>query len=113
MTPRGRCASGHEVTATARCRRAADRTRIWPAGTTTVTTVTDLLRFAALHLRDPSLASLRAGHAGVPICGWLDCWCLGWARFGWDGGPVWGWDGLVNGERSVLRIAPGHRSPLR
>jgi hypothetical protein len=32
--------------------------------------------------------------AEVSICGWLDSWCLGWARFGWDGGQVWGWDGL-------------------
>jgi CubicO group peptidase (beta-lactamase class C family) len=81
-----------------------------PAGTTTVTTVTDLLRFAALHLQDPSLACLRAVHAEISICGWLDSWCLGWARFGWQGGQVWGWDGLVNGERSVLRLVPGQRA---
>jgi CubicO group peptidase (beta-lactamase class C family) len=80
-----------------------------PAGTTAVTTVTDLLRFAAVHLQNPSLASLRAVQAEVAICGWLDSWCLGWARFGWQGGQVWGWDGLVNGERSVLRIVPGQQ----
>ena len=44
--------------------------------------------------------------AHVPIHGWLDDWCLGWARFDWPGGPVWGWDGLVPGERAVLRILP-------
>lgn len=77
-----------------------------PAGTTTVSTVTDLLRFAQLHLEDPALAELRIVHADVPIYGWLDSWCLGWARFDWDGGPVWGWDGVVNGERSVLRLVP-------
>jgi hypothetical protein len=49
---------------------------------------------------------MREVHAEVPIYGWLDSWCLGWARFDWDGGHVWGWDGLVNGERSVLRIVP-------
>ena len=57
-----------------------------------------------MHLQDPSLASLRAVHAQFSIYGWLDAWCLGWARFDWEGGAVWGWDGLVNGERSVLRI---------
>jgi CubicO group peptidase (beta-lactamase class C family) len=83
-----------------------------PAGTTAVTTVTDLLRFAAWHLEDPSLTWLRATHAEVSIHGWLDAWCLGWARFDWEGGPVWGWDGLVNGERSVLRLMPGQRAAV-
>ena len=72
----------------------------------------DLLRFAALHLEDPSLAALRAVHAEVPIYGWLDSWCLGWARFDWEGGQVWGWDGVVNGERSVLRIMPEHQAAV-
>jgi hypothetical protein len=30
------------------------------------------------------------------------------ARFDWPGGPGWGWDGLVTGERAVLRILPEH-----
>ena len=79
---------------------------------TAASTVTDLLRFAALHLEDPSLAALRAVHAEVSIHGWLDSWCLGWARFDWEGGPVWGWDGVVSGERSVLRILPDHRAAV-
>jgi CubicO group peptidase (beta-lactamase class C family) len=83
-----------------------------PAGTSAVTTVTDLLRFAALHLQDPSLASLRAVHAEVPIYGWLDSWCLGWAWFDWQGGQVWGWDGVVKGERSVLRIVPERQAAV-
>src|SRR4029077_1802483 len=83
-----------------------------PAGTSVVSTVTDLLRFAALHLEDPSLAVLRAVHAEVSICGWLDSWCLGWAWFDWDGGRVWGWDGLINGERSVLRILPEQQAAV-
>jgi len=83
-----------------------------PAGTTAVTTVADLLRFAALHLAEPSLAGLRAVHAEVPIYGWLDAWCLGWAQFSWDGGMVWGWDGLINGERSVLRLVPGQQGAV-
>jgi CubicO group peptidase (beta-lactamase class C family) len=77
-----------------------------PAGTTVVSTIPDLLRFATLHLRDPNLAVLRDVHAEVSIYGWLDAWCLGWARFNWEGGQVWGWDGLIDGERSVLRILP-------
>ena len=83
-----------------------------PAGTSVVSTVTDLLRFAVLHLEDPSLAVLRAVQAEVSIYGWLDSWCLGWARFGWAGGQVWGWDGLINGERSVLRIVPEHQGAV-
>jgi len=77
-----------------------------------VSTVADLLRFAAMHLEDPSLAALRVVHAKVPIYGWLDSWCLGWARFDWEGGPVWGWDGVVSGERSVLRIIPEHQAAV-
>ena len=108
-----RRAMGHEVTADGLVPAGPLTARAYgPAGTTVVTTVSDLLRFAALHLRDPSLASLRVVHAEVPICGWLDSWCLGWARFGWDGGRVWGWDGLVNGERSFLRIVPGQQAAV-
>jgi CubicO group peptidase (beta-lactamase class C family) len=83
-----------------------------PAGTSVLSTVTDLLQFAALHLEDSGLASLRVSHADVSIYGWLDSWCLGWARFDWEGGPVWGWDGLIGGERSVLRIVPEHQAAV-
>jgi hypothetical protein len=51
-------------------------------------------------------------HADVSIYGWLDAWCLGWARFDWEGGQVWGWDGVVPGERSVLRIVPEHQAAV-
>jgi CubicO group peptidase (beta-lactamase class C family) len=106
-------AVGHGVTAAGPVPVAPLVSRAYgPAGTSAVTTVTDLLRFAAVHLQDPSLASLRAVHAQVSIYGWLDCWCLGWARFDWEGGQVWGWDGLVNGERSVLRILPGQQTAV-
>jgi CubicO group peptidase (beta-lactamase class C family) len=83
-----------------------------PAGTSVLSTVTDLLRFAALHLDDPSLVALRRVHAEVPIYAWLDSWCLGWAWFNWPGGQVWGWDGLISGERSVCRIVPEHRAAV-
>jgi CubicO group peptidase (beta-lactamase class C family) len=108
-----RRAMGYEITAAGPVPAGPLTARAYgPAGTTAVTTVTDLLRFAALHLHDPSLAGMRAVHAEVAICGWLDAWCLGWARFDWEGGPVWGWDGLTNGERSVLRIMPGQQAAV-
>jgi CubicO group peptidase (beta-lactamase class C family) len=83
-----------------------------PAGTSVVSTAADVLRFAALHLRDPSLAVLRAPHANVSIHGWFAAWCLGWAQFEWEGGGVWGWDGLLSGERSALRIVPEHDAAI-
>ena len=70
------------------------------------------LRFAALHVSEPALAPMRTLEAEITIHAWLDGWCRGWARFGWDGAEVWGWDGLVNGERSVLRIVPGRRAAV-
>jgi CubicO group peptidase (beta-lactamase class C family) len=106
-------AVGHEVTAEGQVPVEPWVARAYgPAGATAVSTVTDLLRFAALHLEDPSLAALREVHSEVSIYGWLDSWCLGWARFDWGGGRVWGWDGVINGERSVLRIVPDHRAAV-
>jgi len=108
-----RRASGHKVTADGLVPVEPLVVRAYgPAGTTVVSTVTDLLRFAALHLEDPSLAVLRAVSAEIAIHGWLDSWCLGWAWFDWQGGQVWGWDGLINGERSVLRIVPEHQAAV-
>jgi Beta-lactamase len=83
-----------------------------PAGTSVLSTVTDVLCFAALHLEDPRLARLRDSQAQIRIHAWLDAWCLGWARFDWDDGPVWGWDGLIAGQRSVLRLLPDHRGAV-
>jgi CubicO group peptidase (beta-lactamase class C family) len=80
-----------------------------PAGLGTTTSVDDLLRFAQLHLTAPEVAPLRRVHAPVSISGWLDAWCLGWARFSWEGGAAWGWDGVVDGQRSVLRLLPADR----
>jgi CubicO group peptidase (beta-lactamase class C family) len=108
-----RRASGHEVSEGRSVPVAPLSARAYgPAGTTAVSTIDGLLRFAALHLEDPSLATLRAVHAEVSIYGWLDSWCLGWARFDWAGGPVWGWDGVINGERSVLRILPEQQAAV-
>jgi CubicO group peptidase (beta-lactamase class C family) len=102
-------ASGHEVTAEGLVPVEPLVSRAYgPAGTNVLSTVTDLLRFAASHLEDASLAPLRASQAEIRIHGWLDAWCLGWARFDWDGGPVWGWDGLLAGQRSVVRLMPEH-----
>lgn len=106
-------ASGHEVTADGPVPVEPLVARAYgPAGTSVVSTATDLLRFAALQLEDSSLAAMRAVHAEVSIYGWLDSWCLGWARFDWEGGQVWGWDGLIGGERSVLRIVPEHQAAI-
>jgi hypothetical protein len=106
-------ASGHAVTAEGPVPVEPLIARAYgPAGTSIVSTVSDVLRFAALHLEDPSLAALRAVHADVSICGWLDSWCLGWAFFDWTGGQVWGWDGLISGERSFLRILPEHQAAI-
>jgi CubicO group peptidase (beta-lactamase class C family) len=83
--------SGHEVTANGATSVEPLVARAYgPAGASVVSTVTDLLRFGALHLEDSSLAALRAMHADVLIHAWLDSWCLGWACFNWEGGPVWG-----------------------
>ena len=109
----GRRVSGHELTAAGLEPVEPLVARAYgPAGATAASTVSDLLRFAAIHLRESALAGMRAVHAQVPIHGWLDSWCLGWARFDWKGGPVWGWDSLINGERSVLRIIPAHRAAV-
>ena len=83
-----------------------------PAGTSVVSTVTDLLRFAALNMEDASLAQLRTVHAAISIYGWLDAWGLGWARFDWERGEVWGWDGLLSGERSALRMVPAQQGAI-
>jgi CubicO group peptidase (beta-lactamase class C family) len=102
-------AEGHELTAEGVVRADPWSPRaLAPAGTTLLSTVTDLLRFARSHLEDPSLAALRGSCEEVRIHAWLDAWCLGWARFDWDGGPVWGWDGLISGQRAVLRLVPEH-----
>jgi CubicO group peptidase (beta-lactamase class C family) len=106
-------ASGYDVTPGGAVRLEWSVERAYgPAGATIVSTVPDLLRFAGLHLQDASLAPLRAAHSDLSIYGWLDSWCLGWARFDWGGRQVWGWDGLIGGERSVLRILPDHQAAI-
>jgi CubicO group peptidase (beta-lactamase class C family) len=106
-------ASGHEVTADG-----AVPVEPWtplslrPAGSTLLSTASDVLRFAAAHLDDPSLAELRLPHADIAIASWFDRWCLGWAQFDCDGGPIWGWDGVISGQRSVLRLVPAQRAAV-
>jgi CubicO group peptidase (beta-lactamase class C family) len=77
-----------------------------PCGTSAESTAGDLLRFAAVHLGDPALAVLRSAQPSPRIHGWFDGWCLGWARFEWDGGCAWGWDSVLPGERAFLRLVP-------
>lgn len=105
--------SGHEVTPDGPRRVAPLRSRAYaPAGTTVAATVEDLLRYAAWHLEEPVLRALRVSHADVAIAGWFDAWGLGWARFDWDGAQVWGWDGIVHGERALLRLLPEQRGAV-
>ncbi|MFN2470405.1 MAG: serine hydrolase [Gaiellaceae bacterium] len=77
-----------------------------PAGTSMVSAAGDMLRFAALHLADPVLATLRPPQPAPGIRAWLDGWCLGWAWFDWKGDHVYGWESVINGERTVLRLVP-------
>jgi len=105
--------SGHEVTADGTVAVEPLVSRAYgPAGGSVVSTVTDLVRFAALHLEVSSLEALRAVQVEITINAWLDSWCLGWALFNWRGGQVWGWDSVVYGERSVLRIVPEHKAAI-
>jgi CubicO group peptidase (beta-lactamase class C family) len=83
-----------------------------PAGASMVSTVRDLLRFAALQLDDSALATLRQPQPTPRIHGWLDGWCLGWGEFDWDGSRVWGWDSVLPGERAVLRLVPERSGAL-
>jgi CubicO group peptidase (beta-lactamase class C family) len=102
-------ASGHSVSAEGVVPAEAWAPRaVGPAGATLLSTAGDLLLFARRHLEDSALEPLRETQADVTIHGWLDAWCLGWARFDWSGGPVWGWDGVIGGFRSALRLVP-HR----
>jgi CubicO group peptidase (beta-lactamase class C family) len=99
--------SGHHVTGDGATPVPALITRAYgPAGTSVISTATDLLRFGGLLLDDPLLTPLRDTGAEISIHGWLDAWCLGLARFDWPGVRAWGWDGVINGERSFLRILP-------
>jgi hypothetical protein len=100
-------ATGHRVTADGPepVERWTPRA-LGPAGSTPLSTLGDVLRLARAHLESPMLEALRAAHAEVRIHSWLDAWCLGLARFDWEGGPVWGWDGLISGDRAILRLLP-------
>jgi CubicO group peptidase (beta-lactamase class C family) len=99
--------SGHELTAEGAVPVEPLVVRaLGPAGRSVASTVGDMLRFAALHLADPALATLRRPLPALRIHGWLDGWSFGWAWFDWEGGRVWGWDSSLDGERAVLRFVP-------
>jgi hypothetical protein len=63
-----------------------------------------MLRFARAHLEDEHLGALRVPHSELAIHAWFDGWCLGWAKFDHHGTQIYGWDGLLPGQRSVLRL---------
>jgi CubicO group peptidase (beta-lactamase class C family) len=105
--------AGHDVTDAGPLAVEPLTTRaLGPAGTTLVSTIADLLAFARLQLEDPALRVLREQCADVRIHAWLDRWCLGFGWFAWPGADVLGWDGLIDGERGVLRLIPGHRAAV-
>ena len=83
-----------------------------PAGTTLTATVGDLLRFAFLHVAGPDLGVMRSPQPSPAIHGWFDGWCLGWARFDAPGGPIWGWDSVLPGERAMLRLLPRQKAAV-
>lgn len=100
-------ARGHEVTVSEVSPVQPWVPRVYcSAGTSLLSTASDLAAFAGWFMSDPSHRSLLETHAGIAIHGWLDAWCLGWGRFDWDGGEVWGWDGVASAQRAVLRLLP-------
>jgi CubicO group peptidase (beta-lactamase class C family) len=83
-----------------------------PAGTSATGGVEALVDLARWQLADPDLTVLRETTEYTSNPGWFDGWCLGWARFDWSDGPVWGWDGMINGERTLLRLLPERNSAV-
>lgn len=76
------------------------------SGTSIFSSVRDLLMFARRHLDDTELGRLRTRRSDVSIFGWFDAWGLGWAAFDWENDVIWGWDGVVPGQRTFLRLLP-------
>lgn len=83
-----------------------------PGGALLWSTASDLARFASAHtdkhgaFASSDFATLREPQTSPAIWPWLDQWCRGWAYLSWEGGPVWGWDGVTSGGRAQLRIVP-------
>jgi CubicO group peptidase (beta-lactamase class C family) len=72
-------------------------------------TASDLVAFAAMHLREPVLAAAREPQADVrDLSTWADAWGLGWMLFDWDGCRVFGHDGVTIGQHAFLRVVPEH-----
>jgi CubicO group peptidase (beta-lactamase class C family) len=78
-----------------------------PGGAGLWSSALDLIRFVRPHVESDAYAVLREVSASPPLPNFLDDWCLGMARFRYEGGPVWGWDGIGPGHRAVLRFLPG------
>lgn len=124
------CAIGHLKTAHSKSRTKKDK---WyasntpylslgqkAAGATPTMTATDLLKFAALHLRNGKLAdgtkllSARSAkqmrqvqfktqkHSPYHITGWG----LSWMLMNWQGEKLYGHDGATIGQNAYLRIYP-------
>jgi CubicO group peptidase (beta-lactamase class C family) len=82
-------ASGHDITPDGPAPVDPLITRTYgPAGTSAICSVSDLLRFARMHLEKPSLAILHSVQAEIKIAGWARFVAPGVGLFDWTGGPV-------------------------
>ncbi|MYW01041.1 serine hydrolase domain-containing protein [Streptomyces sp. SID3343] len=90
-----------------------------PSGALLATSATDLLEFAAAHIRDgllpdgtrllsqASALAMRAPQTDIFGDGLLGrTWGLGWNRYDWPGEPVVGHDGGTIGQTALLRVVP-------
>ena len=60
-----------------------------------------------------SVAAMQEQQVKLPELGLMgDGWGLGWGLFNWEGGPVIGHDGGTIGQRSFLRVFPGHKAAI-
>ncbi|WP_410667499.1 serine hydrolase domain-containing protein [Amycolatopsis sp. cmx-4-68] len=92
-----------------------------PAGSMLAMRPRDLVKFAAMHLKDgegldgtrvlsaESARAMRERVVELPDLGLMgDAWGLGWSLFDWPGGAVAGHDGGTIGQAAFLRVAPDH-----
>jgi CubicO group peptidase (beta-lactamase class C family) len=106
-------ASGHELSENGPVAVPPRSSRAYAAaGTSATGSAETLLELARWHLTEPGLAVLRETTAQLSLPGWFDGWGLGWGRFDWSGGPAWGWDGMIDGERSCVRLLPERQAAV-
>lgn len=82
-----------------------------PAGGTVWASIHDMALWAQSVLSGVAapadlLSELREVAWKVGNSAFVDDWCHGLARFNLPGGPVWGWDGIWCGHRTIFRWVP-------